>query len=277
MKTNKNKKKVKIGLALSGGGWRGLAHVGVLKVLEKYNIPIDLIAGSSAGALFGGLYSYYGNSKDLEEFIIKFGYRDLFKIIADPKLKSGLIKGRNMIKYLNKHTEKALIEDLKVPFTAVASDVLTAKSYYFKKGNLSEAIKTSASIPLLFQPTIKGDMVLIDGGATENVPVRCAKDMGADIVIAVSVNTAYFPLEKSQVKTSTNLAVASARTVLDRFSEILSNEADITIKPKISKKKVEVGISYFLEFVREKDIIKTGEKAAEDKIEEIMKVLNAQK
>ena len=131
--------KKKIGLALSGGGWRGLAHIGVLKVLEENNIPIDFIAGTSAGALVGGLYSYFGNSKDLEEFVLKFGYKDLFKIVADPKLKSGLIKGDRLIRYLNKLTDNANIEDLRIPFRAVSTDLLTGKTYYFKKGNIEYA------------------------------------------------------------------------------------------------------------------------------------------
>ncbi|MBW6441901.1 patatin-like phospholipase family protein [Patescibacteria group bacterium] len=264
-----SKKPKKIGLALSGGGWRGLAHVGVLKVLEENNIPIDYIAGASAGALMGGLYCYFGNSTDLEKFILDFGYKDLFKIISDPKMKSGLLKGRKITDYLKQATNNSDIENLKIPFCAVASDIISGESYYMSKGNLAEAIKTSGSIPLVFQPSKIDGKVLIDGGATENVPVKCVKEMGADFVIAVSVNTAYFPVKEEDVNSSTKIAVVSTRTMLKKLSEILASEADIVIEPKISKKKVGVGVSYFLEFVREKDIIKVGEKATAESIQEI--------
>ena len=190
----KNRKKV--GLALSGGGWRGIAHVGVLKALEENNIPIDFIAGTSAGALFGGLYSYFGNYKELENFVTKFGYRDLFKAVGDPRMRKGILKGQRMIKYLNELTNHAKIEDLKIPFSAVTTDLLTAKPHYIRNGNLSEAIRASISIPMLFQPLNKNGMKLVDGGIVENLPIKCVKDMGAKIVIAVDVNTAYFPLKK---------------------------------------------------------------------------------
>lgn len=265
--------KKKVGLALSGGGWRGLAHVGVLKALEENNIPIDFIAGTSAGALIGGLYSYFGNVRELEEFVKNFGYRDLFKIITDARLKSGILKGQKLIKYLNKITNNANIEDLKIPFKAVSTDLLTGKSYYFDKGNLAEAIKASVSIPLLFNPTEKDGKVLIDGGATENVPVICAKNMGADLVIASCVNTAYFPLKETQLKSSGKIAVISARAMLNTISDMLSTQADIVIEPKIPLEKVSIGVSYFLEFVKEKDTIKVGEETALKKIEEVKKSL----
>lgn len=268
----KNTKK-KVGLALGGGGWRGLAHVGVLKALEENNIPIDFIAGTSAGALIGGLYSYFGNVKELEEFVKNFGYRDLFKIITDARLKSGILKGQKLIKYLNKITNDANIEDLKIPFKAVSTDLLTGKSYYFDKGNLAEAIKASVSIPLLFNPTKKDGKILIDGGATENVPVTCVKDMGAELVIASCVNTAYFPLKETQLKSSGKIAVISARAMLNTISDMLSIQADIAIEPKIPLDKVSIGVSYFLEFVKEKDTIKIGEDTALKKIEEIKKKL----
>lgn len=258
--------KKKIGLALSSGGWRGLAHIGVLKVLEENNIPIDFIAGTSAGALVGGLYSYFGNSKDLEEFVLKFGYKDLFKIVADPKLKSGLIKGDRLIRYLNKLTDNANIEDLRIPFRAVSTDLLTGKTYYFKKGNLAEAIKSSISIPLVFRPTKQDSMYLVDGGVTENVPVKCVKDMGADFVIVSSVNTTIFPVEMEDVSSSRKIAEISARAVLGTLSEMMSSQADFVIKPKIPKSKVGIGVNYFLEFVKEKELVKIGQKETEDRM-----------
>jgi NTE family protein len=267
-KDTKNTKK-KVGLALGGGGWRGLAHIGVLKALEENNIPVDFIAGTSAGALMGGLYSYFGNVKELEEFVKNFGYKELFKIVADPKLKNGILKGEKLISFLNKITKNANIEDLKIPFKAVSTDLLTGKSYYFEKGNLSEAIKTSVSIPLLFNPTKKDGMLLIDGGATENIPVICAKEMGAEFLIASSLNTAYFPLKETQVTSSGKIGLISARALLNTLSDMLALRADVVIEPKIKQDKIGMGVGYFLEFVKEKDTIKVGEEATLEKIDEI--------
>lgn len=271
----KNKKNTtkKIGLALSGGGWRGMAHIGVLKVLEKNNIPIDFIAGTSAGALMGGLYSYYGNTEQLEDFVIKFGYKDLLKMITDPRLKAGVIKGEKIIRYINEKTNKANIEDLKIPFTAVASDLITGKPYYIKKGNLAEAIRTSISIPLLFQPIKKEDRVLIDGGATENVPVNCVRGMGAEFVIASNVNSGFFPLKQGMVKNAGNIALASTRVMLNTLSDMLTSQADYAIESKIPIEKMKIGVGYFLEFIKEKEVIAIGERAAEKNINELKKIL----
>ncbi len=268
----KNKKK--IGLALSGGGWRGIAHVGVLKALEENNIPIDFIAGTSAGALFGGLYSYFGNYKELENFVIRFGYRDLFKAVGDPRIRGGFLKGQKMIKYLNELTNHAKIEDLKIPFSAVTTDLITSKSHYIRDGKLSEAIRASVSIPLIFRPVNKNGMKLVDGGVTENVPIKCVKDMGADIIIAVDVNTAYFPVTEKDLNSTRQIAVVSARAVLNTLSDFLSLEADVLIEPKVnSKNKTSIGVGYFLEFVKEKDIIRVGEESAEKSMKEIKKLL----
>jgi NTE family protein len=267
----KNRKKV--GLALSGGGWRGIAHVGVLKALEENNIPIDFIAGTSSGALFGGLYSYFGNYKDLENFVTKFGYRDLFKAVGDPRMRKGILKGRKMIKYLNELTNYAKVEDLKIPFNAVTTNLLTATPHYIKDGNLSEAIRASVSIPMFFQPLNKDGMKLVDGGVVENLPIKCVKNMGADIVIAVDVNTAYFPLTEKDLNSTKKIAVASVRAILNNVSNILSLEADVLIEPKISKNKASTGIKYFLEFVKEKDIIKIGNESAEKSIKKIKSLL----
>jgi NTE family protein len=268
----KNRKKV--GLALSGGGWRGIAHIGVLKALEENNIPIDFIAGTSAGALFGGLYSYFGNYKELENFVTKFGYRDLFKAVVDPRIRGGFLKGQKMVKYLNDLTNHAKIEDLKIPFSAVTTDLITSNTHYIRDGKLSEAIRASVSIPLVFRPVNKDGMKLVDGGVTENIPIKCVKDMGADIVIATNVNTTVFPVTEKDLNSTRKIAAISARAVLNTLSDVLSLEADVLIEPKIkSKNKTSFGVSYFLEFVKEKDIIKTGEEATKESMKDIKKFL----
>lgn len=262
----------KIGLALGGGGWRGIAHIGVLKVLEKNGIPIDFISGTSAGALIGGLYSYFGNATDLENFILNFGYRDLFSAISDPRLKSGIFKGDKFIRYVNHLTNNADIKDLKIPFSAVATNLITGKAVYLKEGNMAEAIRSSISIPLVFQPTFRDEMYLVDGGLTENIPIRCVKDMGADIVIAVNLNSNLFPMRESDIKSSSSIALVTTRITLDGLASFLSKEADILIEPKIQRQDIKISFSYFFKFVKEKEIIKTGEEETEKFISDIKRL-----
>jgi len=139
---------------------------------------------------------------------------------------------------------------------------------------LSEAIRASVSIPLIFRPVNKNGMKLVDGGVTENVPIKCVKDMGADIIIAVDVNTAYFPVTEKDLNSTRQIAVVSARAVLNTLSDFLSLEADVLIEPKVnSKNKTSIGVGYFLEFVKEKDIIRVGEESAEKSMKEIKKLL----
>ena len=272
MRNRKTKKK--IGLALGGGGWRGLAHIGILKVLEENNIPIDLIAGTSAGGLIGGLYDYFGNAKDLESFISNFGYRDLFGVISDPKLKGGLIRGFKFTKYIDNLTNNINIEDLKIPFSAVSTDLLTGESIYIKSGNMAAAIKASISIPLLFQPSFLKDKFLVDGGVTENIPVKCVKEMGADVIIAVNLNSSIFPVRSNDISSSSKIAIVTSRITLDHLAKYLVKDADVLIEPKIPKQSIRLSLNYFLRFIKEKEIIKIGEEEAKKHINEIRRLVS---
>ncbi|MBU1133036.1 MAG: patatin-like phospholipase family protein [Patescibacteria group bacterium] len=267
----------KVGLALGGGGWRGLAHVGVIKTLEKEGIPIHCIAGSSAGSLVGGLYSSFGNSRKLEDFFLKFGYRDLLRMISDPHLKSGLLKGDKAEKYLRKITKNKNIEDLGTEFCAVATDLTTGKNVYIRRGNLAKAIRASGSVPILFDPQRRRGKVLIDGASTEPVPVRAVKEMGADFVIAVNLNTGFFPLKSEDLVYRARILLATNRAMIDKIAEYNCKEADVVITPRISKQKFmsKISFEWFLKFVREKEIIEDGIEATEKKIAKIKKLLES--
>jgi len=275
MKEKGIRKRKKVGLALGGGGWKGIAHAGVLKVLEESNIPIDFIAGTSAGALVGGLYSYFGNSKDLEQFILKFGYRDLLKIIADPKLKAGILKGEKFTQYIKTITKDTEMQNLKIPFCAVACDLISGESVYIKDGSVAEAIKASISIPLVFEPTRRNNMYLVDGGLTENVPVKCVKEMGADIVIAINLNSNFFPVSEKDIKSSSGIAMISSRATLDNLAKYEIKDADVLIEPKILKQDMKISPDYFFKFVKEKELIKVGEEEALKSIPKIIKLINS--
>jgi NTE family protein len=161
----------KIGLALGCGGARGLAHIGVIKTLVKNNIPIDYIAGSSIGALIGSLYAATLDILQVEKWFLELTYKDLIKVLLDPSLHSGLIKGEKFINFLQSKIGVRKIEELKIPFRAVATDLFTGKAVVFKKGDLGLAIRSSCAVPFLFSPVISGDKCLVDGGISMPVPV----------------------------------------------------------------------------------------------------------
>ncbi|HZK12471.1 MAG TPA: patatin-like phospholipase family protein [Atribacterota bacterium] len=182
------KKGLKIGLALGGGSARGLAHVGVILALEAYNIPIDIIAGTSIGSVIGGLYASGATVKQLEEVALSMKKsKTLFMI--DPVIpRSGLISGDRIEKMLNQFDIKdKTFDDLKIPFAAVATDIESGAEVILNQGKVIDAVRASISIPGIFTPAKYQDYYLVDGGVVDPVPVDVVKMMGADIIIAVSL------------------------------------------------------------------------------------------
>jgi NTE family protein len=191
-------KKIKIGLALGSGGPRGLAHIGIIKALVKNNIPIDYIAGSSAGGIVGGFYAATKNITEIEEFILKANRRKILSLFFDPSLKQGLVIGNKLEKFIEKYIDKINFSDLKIPFIAVATDLITKESVLINKGKVSRALRISGSIPGFFKPIKKGKHTLVDGGLSTPVPVDIVRNMGADLVIAINLND--YSLVKNKVK-----------------------------------------------------------------------------
>jgi CRP-like cAMP-binding protein len=180
-----------VGLALSSGGARGIAHIGVLKVLEEANIPVDMISGTSAGSLFGGLYAC-GKSVDEVAYFAKNLLKliDLKSGLWDPKLGrpwNGLIKGNSTLKYLARQFNNATFADTKIPFYVVAADVLSGEEIVFQEGYLAEAVRASIGMIGIFSPYQHDGHYLIDGGAVNPVPASILAEKGAHIIIASSV------------------------------------------------------------------------------------------
>jgi len=266
------KKKKTVGLALGSGGWLGLAHIGVIKAFLKHNIPIDYISGASFGSLVGGLYLALGDINKLEDFITSIGYTDLIKSISDVFSAGGIIKGEKIVQFLEEKIGPAKIEDLKTPFCAVASDLKTGRYVEISKGDLYRAIRTSGSLPVIFEPVKMNNMVLIDGGATNPVPVNVVKKMGADIAVGVSLYNGAFPIDDDLLDSN------SSRVILQKTYDLHTywlnlycmKEADVSIKPNI---KLESKKNMFEKFFRNREIIDIGEKEAEKMIPKIKKML----
>lgn len=179
---------MRIGLALGSGGPRGLAHIGVLKGLLSHGIQPDLIVGASIGALIGGAYAALGDVEDVERLAYSADMKAVLTILFDPALRTGLIKGKKVTQFLRTKIGDPDIASLSPAFIAVATDISTGEPVVFDRGSLVDAVRASVSIPLMFQPVNLGGRLLADGGLTQVVPARVAREHGADVVIAVNLN-----------------------------------------------------------------------------------------
>jgi NTE family protein len=182
------KKGLKFGLALGSGSARGLAHVGVIQVLEAYNIPIDIIAGTSIGSVVGSLYSAGASIDQLEEAALSIKKSTTLFLIDPALTHSGLISGKKIEEMLNDLAlEDRTFDDLKIPFAAVATDIESGAEVILTQGKVIDAVRASISIPGVFTPVKYQDYYLVDGGVVDPVPVDVVQKMGADIIIAVNL------------------------------------------------------------------------------------------
>ena len=174
----------KIGLALSGGGARGFAHIGVLKVLVAHNIPIDMIAGTSAGAVVGGAFAAGMSVDEISVMASKVGWTNMTRPSLSPL---GLLSNAPMGKFLVRHFPVSRFEDCTIPFAAVACEFDSGEEIVFKTtGDLIPAIRASCAVPGVFAPLKDKDgRLLVDGGVVSPVPTDAVRQMGADVVIAV--------------------------------------------------------------------------------------------
>lgn len=187
------KRRPRIGLALSGGGARGLAHIGVIKELQKANIPIDCISGASMGGIIAGLLSAGVTIDKLESTALNIAKpNQLIKLIDLSPPRRGLLKGEKVEDLLQELLiEDRQIEQLDIPLALAAVDLRSNKDVSLDSGSLLEAMMASAAVPGLFEPVIINDQTLVDGGVLNNLPVDLTRKMGAEIIIAVDVNHFY--------------------------------------------------------------------------------------
>jgi len=244
----------KIGLALGSGGAKGLAHIGVIKVLEKNHIPIDYIAGSSVGAMIGGMYASGLAIEKIEEIAIQTNWRKMFSLLFDPHLKNGLIRGDRIKKFVESCLNNKEFEKCVIPFAAIATDLKTSKTVVFEKGDLALAIRASISIPLVFKPIKIDNKLLADGGLSCPIPVDVVRKMGADIVIAVNLDK-YYSDQKWKIGWY-NIAQNSLNILRYHLASFNAKKADLIVDVDIPK-------NHWYHFVNAKEKISAGEKAAQ--------------
>ncbi|GHI01270.1 patatin-like phospholipase family protein [Neobacillus kokaensis] len=246
----------KIGLALGSGGARGFAHLGVIKVLKDADIPIDLIAGSSMGALVA---CFYGAGIDLDRlYTLSTAFkRKYFLDFTVPKM--GFITGKKVKEFIRMFTHGKNIEEFSIPISIIATDLLTGEKVIFTKGPAAEAVRASISIPGIFVPVRYQGRLLVDGGVTDRVPISVAKEMGADIVIAVDVSR----VKRGAEITSIYDVIMQSIDIMQ--TEIINNQesaANIIIRPPVEDFSSRA-------FTNIEEIIKHGEDETKKQLEQI--------
>lgn len=289
---NSETKNPKIGLVLSGGGAKGLAHIGVLKTIDSLGIKIDHIAGTSMGAVIGSLYASGYSGKELE---IIFNGIDFDKLIGDDlprasrtfyerdntekyaisipfnnfkiQLPSAISRGQNVFNLFSKLTLHVSnieeFKDLPIPFFCIATNVETGKPVVLEKGSLAQAISASGAFPSLFQPVTINDQILIDGGVVNNYPLDELRAKGMDIIIGVDVQDDLSTRENLKSAPEILLQINNYRTIKDMVEK--SKKTDVYIKPDIKGFTV-------VSFDDGKQIIKRGEIAALNSINQLKKL-----
>ncbi len=263
----------KIGLALGSGGPRGLAHIGVIKALLEHHIPVDVIAGSSAGALIGGLYASLGNIHEVEKIATTLTKKDVLWVFSDVGLPSGILHGNNVTEFIQSFLHHILIESLPLPFAAVATDLATGNPVSLTTGNLATAIHASFAIPVVFEPVFLNDTYMIDGGCSAPVPVSSTKQLGADIVIAVNLD-AYPPANRQQATETKkpnvrDAGLATVNCFRYNLAKELCRTADITIIPDV----VQTSPLNLLQVIKGNEVIKKGYDATIARMTEIKRCI----
>ncbi|MBP1672340.1 MAG: patatin [Bacteroidetes bacterium] len=276
----------KIGLVLSGGSARGIAHIGVLKVMEECGIIPDYITGTSMGSIIGALYSLGYSPDEIEQLVLnmdwvnilsdELSYKEIdifwkqdypelplkmsFTFTDLPTLPNGLIQGQKVLGLLQELTWRSNLcnsfDDFPIPFRCVATDLVTGKPIVFSKGNLSLAVRSSMSLPSIFSPVIMDSMILVDGGILRNYPILECKEMGADIIIG-SLTGYEGDKDPNHIKSFVDILTRSAILQSVKEANELIPLLDVNIVPNVMSILPE-------NFLKGPELIKYGEQAARD-------------
>jgi NTE family protein len=282
-----------IALVLSGGGARGYAHIGAIKVLVQHGFNITSIAGTSMGALVGGIYAT-GQLLQFEEWILSLDIMEVLKLTDFSISKKGLVKGKKVIDRIKQIVPDRSIEDLPIPFCAVATDIINGTEVVFTKGNLYDAIRASISIPTVFQPLRIDGQYLVDGGLLNPVPVNRVKRHKGDMLVVVNVCAPIpyvkkkdenekipvkrhleqinliqrkldniIPTKKDEDIGIFNLTNRSIGTMMRRISELTLEKHHPDLSINISRESFSI-----YDFYKAKEIIQEGELAALDALQQ---------
>lgn len=219
-----------VALVLGSGGARGYAHIGVIQVLEKQGIHPDLIVGTSAGSIVGSIYASGKTAEELRDIALSMKANDVRDIKLDMK---GFFDGQKVENYVNQQVNNTPLESLRIPMYVVATELKEGKKVVFNYGNTGQAVRASVSIPSMFIPTRIGTDEYVDGGLVSPVPVGVARDLGADIIIAVDILAQPMHTETTNVWGMFNQNI---NIMQSRLAEEELKHADIVIQPDLREK-----------------------------------------
>jgi len=291
----KREARPRVGLVLSGGGARGLSQIGILKVFEKHHIPIDFISATSLGATVGGLYAAGYSPEELDSIAVHTNWDDILSLTEDtrrtelfvdqklaqdrsflvirfdgfePVLPSAVSTGQRLTNYINMLVLQAVyhpnpgFDGLRMPFRAVSTDLISGKRAVLGNGSLAEALRASATVPLVFSPVETDGMQLIDGGLLSNIPVDVARDAGCDLVIAVNSTSGL--RSEEEMKAPWQTADQIMGIMMQLPNELQLKQADIVITPEIGRHAAS-------DFKGVDSLIRAGEAASEAMVPEILR------
>jgi len=252
----------KVALVLGGGAARGFAHVGVIRVLEQEKIPIHMIVGTSVGSLIGALYASDPNSLNLEWLAFTIEKEDIFDYSVVYS-KMGPVLGERLEKFIQTKVKAKTLEQMKIPFYAVATDLNSGGSWVFEKGSVAKAVRASCSIPGIFQPLELGGRMYVDGGVTDNLPVDVARARGADIIIAVNIQK---NIQNPQINSLVDIILQSINIMGRELVSYKCRAYDVLIEPNVG----DVGMT---DFSQKKRLVDAGIQAAKQALPKIRKSL----
>lgn len=250
----------KIALVLGAGSARGLAHIGILQVFIENKVPFDLIVGSSMGALIGGLYACGTDLVMLGKMVDTIDTRVFFDVQL-PRM--GFIAGKKMDTLLSLLTKKMTFADTQLPVHMVATDLIKGQAVVLESGSLAEAIRASISIPGVFPPVKKEEMVLVDGAVCDRLPVEVARSRGADVVIAVDVM--YGGVRQINIRNTLDVIISSLDLMQKARFDQVKEQADVLIQPQVGGFSPQA-------FDKAKQIIELGREAAEQNLLKVLEI-----
>ncbi len=281
-------KKVKIALALGGGGARGLAHIGILRALSEYHIPIDLIVGSGIGAVIGAMYAQNQDTYDIERRIREFftgeGLRrtglHLFRRTENPENFFGqiamhagnelhvkmfanrisLMKENRLAMAVDELLGNGLIENTRIKFTAVATEIQSGETVEFREGSLRDAVKASSAIPGFVPPVVYRNKIYVEGNISAPIPILSAKRSGADFIIGI--NTGLSVQKESLPKNMIDIVFRSHQITMFNTEKLLSSNADFMLYP-------DIGNLYWADFEKIDEAIQAGIHSVKSSIDKL--------
>jgi len=264
------KKTKKLGLALGSGGFRGFAHIGVIRSLEKNGIKIDYLSGSSIGAWVAAYYAIFENIDKLKQDLTE-NPKDNFLLLFDLSGSGGLVNGNKFHNFLKNNLQNKTFADTKIPVKILATDLISGQPHIFKDGAIAMAVRASTSVPIVFKPVALDSKLLVDGGLSNPIPGDLVREMGADIVIGVNL---YHKNEFIKKNFSlTKIALRSTRIALHNLAKSDLKKCDIKIELDVSNYSEESSLSqYFTKKIAEQ-VIKVGEETTDKLIPKIKALL----